>query len=89
MRKLLAILATIATMGATAMTSPAEARGWGWYGGWGWGPGIGYGFAAGALATGAYGPFGYRPAYYGYYGPRYYGYAPVGYNRPYANSGGP
>jgi hypothetical protein len=38
MRKLLAILATVATVGATAVTSPAEARGWG-RGGWGWGPG--------------------------------------------------
>ena len=39
MRKALAILATVATVGATAVTAPAQARGWGW------GPGIGIGLA--------------------------------------------
>jgi hypothetical protein len=73
MRKALAILATVATVGATAVSAPAQARGWGW------GPGIGLGLAAGALAAGAYGAYG--P--YGYYGPGYgyYGYGP-GYYRP-------
>jgi hypothetical protein len=54
MRKTLAILATVATVGATAVTAPAEARG----------RGIGPGLAAGALAAGAAGA-------YGYYGPGY------------------
>ncbi len=72
MRKALAILATVATVGATAVSAPAQARGWGW------GPGIGFGLAAGALAAGAYGaygPYGYYGPGYGYYGygPRYYG----------------
>src|ERR1700684_1756103 len=57
MRKALAILATVATVGATAASAPAQARGWGW------GPGIGLRLAAGALAAGAvygaYGPYGY------------------------------
>jgi hypothetical protein len=68
MRKALAILATVATVGATAVTAPAQARGWG--------PGLAFGLAAGAItagAFGAYGPYyGYGPGY-GYYGPRYYG----------------
>ena len=69
MKKTLAILATVAALGA-AVTTPAEAR---WRGG-GWGPGIGFGLVAGALAAGAYGayggPYGYYEPYYGY-GPRY------------------
>jgi hypothetical protein len=32
MRKALAILATVATVGATAAPAPAQARGWGWGG---------------------------------------------------------
>ena len=85
MRKALAILATVATIGATA--APAQARGWGW------GPGIGLGLAAGALTAGAvygaYGPYGYYgPGYYGYYRPRYYGPAYYGYyGRPYYGPG--
>lgn len=79
MRKTLAVLATVAAVGATTMMAPpAEARGFG--------PGLAFGLAAGALAAGAYGAYGpyYGPRYYGYYGPRYY-YAPaVG---PYAYGG--
>jgi hypothetical protein len=87
MRKALAILATVATIGATAASAPAQARGWGW------GPGIGLGLAAGALTAGAvygaYGPYGYYgPGYYGYYRPRYYGPAYYGYyGRPYYRPG--
>jgi hypothetical protein len=81
MRKVLAILATVATVGATTFTAPAEARGFG--------PGLGFGIAAGALvagaaaagAYGAYGPYYYGPGY-GYYG-RAYG------PGPYAYYGGP
>jgi hypothetical protein len=80
MIKSLAILATVATVGATTMSAPAEARGVG--------PGLAFGLAAGALAAGALGasgPYYYGPGYgyYGYYGPRYY-YAPG----PYAYYGG-
>jgi hypothetical protein len=79
MRKTLAILATLATIGATAVTAPpAEARGFG--------PGLAFGLAAGALVAGAYGAWG---PYYGYYGPRYY-YGPAYYGPgPYAYYGGP
>jgi hypothetical protein len=68
MKKTAVILATVAALGAAAVTTaPAEARGRGW----GPGPAIGLGLAAGALAAGAYGAYG--PGYgYGYYGPRYY-----------------
>jgi hypothetical protein len=88
LKKAVLMLATVATVGATAMTAPAEARGRGW----GPGPAIGLGIAAGALAAGAYGaygPYGYGP-YYGhrrYYRPAYYGY---GYGPgPYAYYAGP
>src|SRR6266404_9200294 len=50
MKKALAILATVATVGATTMSAPAEARGW--RGGWG-GPGLAFGLAAGAITAGA------------------------------------
>jgi hypothetical protein len=93
MKKALAILATVATVGATAVTAPAEARGRGF------GPGLAFGLAAGALTAGAiagaYGPYGYGPGYgygygpgYGYYG---YDYAPAYYYGagPYAYYGGP
>jgi hypothetical protein len=94
MKKALAILATVATVGATTMTAPAEARGRGF------GPGLAFGLAAGALTAGAiagaYGPYyGYGPGYgygygpgYGYYG---YDYAPAYYYGagPYAYYGGP
>jgi hypothetical protein len=77
MRKALAILATVATVGATTVTAPAEAHRIG--------PGLAFGLAAGALFAGAaasaypyygpgYGYYGY-PAYYDYdYGPGPYAY---------------
>jgi hypothetical protein len=83
MKKTLAVLATAATLGVTAVSAPApaEARGLG--------PGLAFGLAAGAIAAGAAGAYGYYgPGYYGYYGPRYYApayYAPG----PYAYYGGP
>lgn len=86
MKRALAILATVATVGATTITAPAQARGLG--------PGLAFGLAAGAIAAGvagAYGPYygyGYGPGYYGYYGPRYYGPAYYG-PGPYAYYGGP
>jgi len=59
MKKTLAILATVATVGATAVSAPAEAHRFG--------PGLAFGLAAGAITAGALGA-------YGYYGPGYYGY---------------
>ena len=83
MKKTLAILATVATVGATTMTAPAEARG-------GFGPGIAFGLAAGAIALGAAGAYGYYGPGYGYYGyPAYYGYGPAYYGPGYAYYGGP
>jgi hypothetical protein len=82
MKRALAILAVVATVGATTITAPAQARGIG--------PGLAFGLAAGAIAAGvagAYGPYYYGPGY-GYYGPRYYG--PTYYGPgPYAYYGGP
>lgn len=77
LKKTVLMMATVATLGATVMAAPAEARGRGWRPG----PAIGFGIAAGALAAGAYGaygPYGYRPyhAPRRYYRPAYYGYAP-------------
>jgi hypothetical protein len=78
MKKAALIIATVAALGVTAVTAPAEARGFRGFGG----AGIGLGLAAGVLAAGAYGAYspygyGYGPRYYGYgYGPRYYGYGP-------------
>jgi hypothetical protein len=66
MKKAALIIATIAALGATAVTAPAEARGGRGFGG----AGIGLGIAAGALAAGAYGAYG--PGYGYGYGPRYY-----------------
>jgi len=84
MKKALAILATVATVGATVVTAPAEARGR-------FGPGLAFGLAAGALTAGAIAAGGYGP-YYGY-GPGYgYGYGPsYGYYDDYAPAyyGGP
>ena len=77
MKKTLAVLATVATVGATAISAPAEARGIG--------PGLAFGLAAGAIAVGAAGAYGYYGPGYGYYGPRYYGYGPAYYGSgPYA-----
>src|SRR5436190_23859149 len=94
MRKAIMALATVATIGCTALatTSPAEAywRGGGWGG---WGPGLAAGLIGAAVIGGiassayAYGP-GY--GYYGYpgygYGGGYYGggYAPAYYGYGYA-----
>jgi hypothetical protein len=81
MKKTLAVLATVATIGAVTVTSsaPAEAHGIG--------PGLAFGLAAGAIAAGAAGA-------YGYYGPgyAYYGYGPdygPAYGPGYAYYGGP
>jgi hypothetical protein len=85
MKKALAILATVATVGATTISAPAQARGLG--------PGLAFGLAAGAIGAGIAGAYG--PYYYGpprYYGPRYYGYyGPPAYYGPgpYAYYGGP
>jgi hypothetical protein len=59
MKKAFAVLATIVTVGATTITAPAQARGFGR----GIGPGLAFGLAAGAIAAGAYGPYyGMGPA---------------------------
>jgi len=80
MKKALGVLATVALVGAAAVTAPApaEARHFGVGPGL---PGLAFGLAAGAIAAGAYGAYG--PGY-GYYGPRYY-YGP----EPYGYYGGP
>jgi hypothetical protein len=75
MKRTLAILATVVTVGATTLAAPAQARGIG--------PGLAFGLAAGAIAAGAAGAYGYYGPGYGYYGygpydgPAYYrpGYA--------------
>ena len=54
MKKTLAILATVATVAATTVTAPAQARGIG--------PGLAVGLAAGAVAAGAAGAYGYHRA---------------------------
>lgn len=84
MKRVIPVLAAAAVIMATAMSEPAEARGWRG----GWGPGIGFGIAAGALAAGAYGAYGPYPYGYRYYGPSYayYGgpyYGPRRYYRHY------
>lgn len=91
MKKTIAILATVAAVGAVTVTAPAEARGFR-----GIGPGLAFGLAAGAIAAGAYGYYGPGYAYgpgYGYgYGPGYgYGsyYGPTYYRPGYAYYGGP
>jgi hypothetical protein len=79
MKKSLAILATVATVGATVVSAPAQARHFG--------PGLAFGLAAGAIAVGAAGAYGYNGPGYGYhdYGPSYAYYGPgYGYyGRPY------
>jgi hypothetical protein len=75
MKKTLAVVAAVATLGvATVLSAPAEARGRGI------GPGLAFGLAAGAIAAGAAGAYGpyYGPGY-GYYGPRYYSPGPYAY----------
>lgn len=82
MKKTLAILAAVATLGATALTTPAEARGIG--------PGLAFGLAAGAITAGALGAYGYYGpgyGYYGYPGPGYAYYDDYG-PGPYAYYGG-
>ena len=86
MNKTALVLATVGTLGVSAVAAPtpAEAR---WRGGFG--PALAGGLIAGALFGGlassayAYGPgYGYYGPGYGYYGyPRYYGggYAPAYY----------
>ena len=83
MKKTLAVLATVAAVGVTAVAAPApaEARGRGI------GPGLAFGLAAGAITAGAVAasqPYGYG------YGPRYGYYGGPGYYRPgpYAYYGG-
>jgi len=81
MKKTLAVLATVATVGATSFAAPAEARGIG--------PGLAFGLAAGAITAGALGAYGYYGPGYGYYGYDPY-YAPAYVVRPgYAYYGGP
>ena len=85
MKKTLAIMATVVTVGATGLAAPAEARGIG--------PGLAFGLAAGAITAGTLGAYGYYGPGYGYYGyGPYYGPAYVGpaYVGPgYAYYGGP
>jgi hypothetical protein len=75
MKKTLAVLATVALVGAAAVSAPAPAQARGI------GPGLAFGLAAGALTAGAIAAS--QPYYYdsyGYYGPRaYYAPAPYGY----------
>ncbi len=76
MRRALAILATVAAVGATMVTAPAEARGRFKHGLFAMAAGN-----VGARAWGAYGPYyGSSPSYGYYYPPLYYGpvYAYVG-----------
>jgi hypothetical protein len=80
MKKTLAVLATVAAVGVTAVAAPApaEARGRGI------GPGLAFGLAAGAITAGAvaasrpYG-YGYGPGYGYYGGPAYYSPGPYAY----------
>jgi hypothetical protein len=81
MRKTLAVLATVAAVGAAAVSVPAPAEAHDV------GPGLAFGLAAGAITAGALAatsPYYYGPYGYNYYGPRAY-YAPG----PYAYYGGP
>jgi hypothetical protein len=81
MMRILAVLATAATLGATTMAAPAQAH---WHGGIG--PGLAFGLAAGAITAGALAatsPYYYGAGYYYGPGPAYYG------PGPYAYYGGP
>src|SRR5882757_7196124 len=88
MKRAALVLATVATLGVTAVAAPApaEARG-------GFGPGLAGGLIAGAGYYDGYAPAyygGYAPAYYGGYAPAYYGYRYRRVYRPaYAYYGGP
>lgn len=80
MTRTLAVLATVATLGATTLAAPAQARGIG--------PGLAFGLAAGAITAGA---LAATNPYYGYYGPGYYDAPASAYYGPgpYAYYGGP
>jgi hypothetical protein len=80
MKKTLAVLATVATVGATSFAAPAQAHGIG--------PGLAFGLAAGAITAGALGAYGYYGPGYGYYG---YGpnYGPAYVGPGYTYYGGP
>lgn len=75
MKKTLAVLATVAAVGVTAVGAPAQARDIG--------PGLAFGLAAGAITAGAVAashPYGYYGPGYGYYGgPAYYSPGPYAY----------
>jgi hypothetical protein len=80
MTRTLAVLATVAMLGATTLAAPAQAH---WRGP---GPGLAFGLAAGAITAGALAatsPYYYGPGYYYGGGPAYYG------PGPYAYYGGP
>jgi hypothetical protein len=82
MKKTLAVLATVAAVGAASVvtSAPAEARGVG--------PGLAFGLAAGAIAAGAAGAYGYYGPGYAYYGDSPYD-GPAYYGPGYAYYGGP
>jgi hypothetical protein len=79
-KKTLAVLATVAAVGTTAVVAPSPAQAHGI------GPGLAFGLAAGAITAGALAatsPYYYGP--YGYNGAPAYAYGPG----PYAYYGGP
>jgi hypothetical protein len=77
-----ALTAALMTAAVSSLTSPAQARVWGWRGGWGWG-GPALGFATGALIGSAL-----AAPYYGYPGYGYgYGYPGYGYGYGYPSYG--
>ena len=84
MTRTLAVLATVAALGATTMAAPAQAR---WRGGIG--PGLAFGLAAGAITAGALAatsPYYYDgPGYYYGPGPAYYGPGPYAYGPAYGS----
>jgi hypothetical protein len=78
-RKIMFAVVALATIGAAALPSTAQARGWGRGGGgwgrgrgWGWGPAVGVGIGLGL--AGGYSAYG--GGYYGYGGG--YGAGPYG-----------
>jgi hypothetical protein len=83
MKKTLAVLATVASVGVAAVAAPAPAQARNI------GPGLAFGLAAGAITAGA---IAASHPYYGYYGPGYGYYDGPGYyygRGPYAYYGGP